>query len=100
MIKISRPEARNCVNRATAAELYEAFQDLNSSDGADVGVLCGEGGAFCAGYDLKELASFSAVPPDALQYTKGGPSPMVGTGVCLLLWVPDYVERGGGGGRG
>ncbi|MDA0633075.1 crotonase/enoyl-CoA hydratase family protein [Nonomuraea sp. MCN248] len=53
-VVISRPEARNAVDRETAAALADAFRAFDASD-ADVAVLWGEGGTFCAGADLKKL---------------------------------------------
>ncbi|MFI7708201.1 crotonase/enoyl-CoA hydratase family protein [Nonomuraea sp. NPDC049480] len=53
-VVISRPEARNAVDRKTADALTDAFRDFEDSD-ADVAVLWGEGGTFCAGADLKAL---------------------------------------------
>ncbi|MFI6732597.1 crotonase/enoyl-CoA hydratase family protein [Nonomuraea sp. NPDC050451] len=53
-VVISRPEARNAVDRKTADALASAFRDFEGSDAA-VAVLWGEGGTFCAGADLKAL---------------------------------------------
>ncbi|MEU1387634.1 MULTISPECIES: crotonase/enoyl-CoA hydratase family protein [unclassified Nonomuraea] len=53
-VVISRPEARNAVDRKTADALTDAFGDFERSDAA-VAVLWGEGGTFCAGADLKAL---------------------------------------------
>ncbi|MET8987599.1 crotonase/enoyl-CoA hydratase family protein [Nonomuraea wenchangensis] len=53
-VVISRPEARNAVDRETAGALADAFRGFEESD-ADVAVLWGEGGTFCAGADLKVL---------------------------------------------
>ncbi|MEU8357981.1 crotonase/enoyl-CoA hydratase family protein [Nonomuraea sp. NPDC048882] len=53
-VVLSRPEARNAVDRKTADALTGAFRDFEDSD-ADVAVLWGEGGTFCAGADLKAL---------------------------------------------
>jgi enoyl-CoA hydratase len=53
----SRPEARNAVDPAHAQALYEAFVAFDTDDSADVAVFWGEGGAFCAGADLKSLAA-------------------------------------------
>ncbi|SEG23489.1 enoyl-CoA hydratase [Nonomuraea solani] len=53
-VVISRPEARNAVDRKTADALTDAFREFENSD-ADVAVLWGEGGTFCAGADLKSL---------------------------------------------
>ncbi|MFI6627954.1 crotonase/enoyl-CoA hydratase family protein [Nonomuraea fuscirosea] len=53
-VVLSRPEARNAVDRKTADALTGAFVDFEESDAA-VAVLWGEGGTFCAGADLKAL---------------------------------------------
>lgn len=54
---LSRPQARNAVDPATARELREAFQEFDRDPSASVAVLWGEGGTFCAGYDLKTVAA-------------------------------------------
>jgi enoyl-CoA hydratase len=53
----SRPEARNAMDPHSADALVEAFLAFNSDPEASVAVLFGEGGAFCAGWDLKYGAS-------------------------------------------
>jgi enoyl-CoA hydratase len=53
----SRPEARNAVDPEHAEALYEAFLAFDRDDAADVAVFWGEGGAFCAGADLKRVAT-------------------------------------------
>lgn len=53
-VVLSRPQARNAVDRETADALVEAFTAFEESDAA-VAVLWGEGGTFCAGADLKRL---------------------------------------------
>ncbi len=54
---LARPERRNAVDRATAAALAEAFRGFDADPEARVAVLFGEGGAFCAGADLREIAA-------------------------------------------
>jgi enoyl-CoA hydratase/carnithine racemase len=54
-VVIDRPEARNAVDRATAAALADAFRAFDEDDGAAVAVLWGAGGTFCAGADLKAV---------------------------------------------
>jgi enoyl-CoA hydratase len=54
-VVLSRPDVRNAVDRATAAELADAFREFEASDAA-VAVLFGDGGTFCAGADLKAVA--------------------------------------------
>jgi enoyl-CoA hydratase len=52
---IHRPGVRNAVDGPTAAALADAFREFNADDGASVAVLCGAGGTFCAGADLKAV---------------------------------------------
>jgi len=54
---IDRPEARNAVDRPAADALVEAFRAFEHDEGAKAAVLWGEGGAFCAGADLKGVAA-------------------------------------------
>jgi len=54
---IDRPEARNAVDRTTADALTAAFREFDADDGARAAVLWGAGGNFCAGADLKAVAS-------------------------------------------
>ena len=53
---LSRPGARNAVDRATADALAQAFLSLEDQDDIKISVLFGEGQAFCAGADLKAVA--------------------------------------------
>ena len=46
-------EARNAMDPDSADALAEAFKKFDADDSASVAVLWGEGGAFCAGWDLK-----------------------------------------------
>jgi len=56
-IILNRPEVRNAVNRETADLLAKAFQDFEEDEALHVAVLCGAGGHFCAGADLKSISS-------------------------------------------
>lgn len=58
----SRPEVRNAIDPASADALVEAFTAFEQDSEASVAVLWGEGGAFCAGWDLKYV---SALPGKA-----------------------------------
>jgi enoyl-CoA hydratase len=53
----SRYEARNAMNAQHARELFEAFVEFDEDETASVAVFWGEGGAFCAGWDLKDAAA-------------------------------------------
>jgi enoyl-CoA hydratase len=54
---MDRPERRNAVDGPMAAELAEAFRAFDTDPGADVAVLWGAGGTFCAGADLKAVGT-------------------------------------------
>jgi enoyl-CoA hydratase len=53
----SRPEARNAMDPESADALVSAFHQFDKDPTAAAAVLWGEGGAFCAGWDLKYGAS-------------------------------------------
>jgi enoyl-CoA hydratase len=61
-IAIDRPQRRNAVDGATARELYDAFLQFDRDDAADVAILHGEGGTFCAGADLHALGEGKGNP--------------------------------------
>jgi enoyl-CoA hydratase len=55
VITLDRPDRRNAVDRATAAELYAAARRFEDDRDARVLVVAGRPEAFCAGADLKSL---------------------------------------------
>ncbi len=55
----SRAESRNAMDPASARALFEAFIEFDDDSDASVAVFWGEGGAFCAGWDLKNAAALS-----------------------------------------
>jgi enoyl-CoA hydratase len=54
---INRPEVRNAVDGETAGLLADAFRAFDEDPEADVAVLCGAEGYFCAGADLKAVSA-------------------------------------------
>ena len=54
---LNRPHTRNAVDRPTAEALAEAFLAFEQDPAASVAVLWGDGGTFCAGADLKAVAT-------------------------------------------
>jgi enoyl-CoA hydratase len=76
---LARPEVRNAVDREHAEALAAAFAAFEQDESARAGVLWGEGGCFCAGADLKAVATERGnrvAPPRAL-HVAGDPD---GTG--------------------
>ena len=60
IISLNRPEARNAVSGELAQALEAAVDQLESDDEIWVGILRGNGPVFCAGADLKAVASGNA----------------------------------------
>jgi len=56
-VTLDRPEARNAVDRSTAAALADAFRAFDADEDSAVAVLTGAGGNFCAGADLKAVGT-------------------------------------------
>jgi enoyl-CoA hydratase/carnithine racemase len=68
-LTIERPEARNALSAAVREGLWDGVRRFNDDHGAGVLVVTGAGDkAFCAGGDLKEMASsaLEVPPPDFL----------------------------------
>jgi enoyl-CoA hydratase len=57
VVTIDRPEARNAVDRPTAAALADAFRAFETDGTQHVAVLTGAHGTFCAGADLKAFGT-------------------------------------------
>ncbi len=69
---LNRPEVRNAVDNETADGLASAFREFEADEAAKVAVLWGAGGAFCAGADLKAVASGERLQ----RYNLDGDGPM------------------------
>lgn len=85
-VTIDRPERRNAVDDATAVALREAFDAFEADDEAQVAVLTGAGGHFCAGYDLKAFSE------NGSSYDPEGEGPMGPTRRLLSKPVIAAVE--------
>jgi len=68
---LDRPAVRNAVDGPTAAALAGAFAEFDADQGADVAVLWGAGGTFCAGADLNAVGG-----PDGNRTAPDGDGPM------------------------
>jgi enoyl-CoA hydratase len=55
IVKMNGSEKRNAVDFKTAKALSESFLEFEKDNKAIIAILCGEGGNFCAGADLKAM---------------------------------------------
>jgi enoyl-CoA hydratase len=77
VIIINRPEARNALNRAVAAGIRDAVDELDADGELRAGVLTGAGGTFSSGMDLKAFLR--------------GESPAIpGRGLCGITQTPPH----------
>jgi enoyl-CoA hydratase len=54
-ITLNRPEARNAIDRDMVDTLNSLWKEFQGDNDVLVGILSGEGGHFCAGYDVKAI---------------------------------------------
>lgn len=57
LVRLNRPEARNALNSALMTALLRTLAELDADPEVRAIVLTGNGKAFCAGLDLRELGS-------------------------------------------
>jgi enoyl-CoA hydratase/carnithine racemase len=57
-VTINRPEVRNALHTYTYQEMRRCWQDMQRDPSVYVGIVTGEGKAFCAGRDIKFLAEY------------------------------------------
>lgn len=92
---INRPEVRNAVDNETAEGLAAAFRDFDADPEQKVAVLWGAGGSFCAGADLKSVASGERLS----RYKLDGEGPMGPSRLALrkpvIAAVSGYAVAGG-----
>ena len=63
IITLRRPDKLNAVNRAMRQGIIDSFNRFELDDEAKVAILTGEGKAFCAGADLKEMVATGKTIP-------------------------------------
>lgn len=94
-VVIDRPAARNAIDRATAEALAATFREFDADDSARVAVLCGSGGHFCAGADLKSFVA----DPGEWTLDEEGDAPLGPTRMLLskpvIAAVSGYAVAGG-----
>ena len=94
VITINRPECRNAVDGPTAQLLYDAFLEADRDPAVAVAVLTGADGTFCAGADLKAVATGNGnrVNVDSADEIVGSLGPMGPTRLQLDMPVIAAVE--------
>jgi enoyl-CoA hydratase len=91
---LSRRERRNAVDRDTAQALADAFRAFEADSTAAVAVLFGEHGNFCAGADLKAVATGQGNAVQADGDGPMGPSRML-LSKPVIAAVAGYAVAGG-----
>lgn len=95
IISITRPQVRNAVDGETARALAAAFREFDANADSDVAVLYGQYGTFCAGADLKAIATASGGNPLTREGDGPmGPSRMV-LGKPVIAAISGYAVAGG-----
>lgn len=95
VITLSRPHARNAVDGPTALALAEAFEAFDDNPDSDVAVFYGDHGSFCAGADLKAVASGEDSNPLSPEgYGPMGPSRMQ-LGKPVVAAIAGHAVAGG-----
>ncbi len=61
LVRLNRPKALNALNTALMKELMDALAAFDADDGIGAMVVSGDGRAFAAGADIKEMADAGAV---------------------------------------
>ena len=94
VITIDRPAVRNAVDGPTAHALAEAFRRFDADSALDVAILTGANGAFCAGADLKAVATGSGNRVTLDGEGPLGPTRMV-LGKPVIAAVEGHAVAGG-----
>lgn len=97
IVTLNRPDSRNAVDRPTAEALSTAFREFEADNALHVAILKGTGGNFCAGADLKAVASGNVERINRL--SPEGDGPMGPTRMTLskpvIAAISGYCVAGG-----
>lgn len=98
VVTINRPFRKNAVDAETATKLYSTLLAFEDNESLRVCILHGNGGTFCAGYDLHSIGqsqgSLSAGPVDGRNQGPMGPSRLQ-VKKPVIAAVSGYAVAGG-----
>ena len=82
-ISLNRPDAKNALNEAIRAQLRDAFTTAERDESVRAILVTGEGDAFCAGADIRELQARTVLgatwAPDRIDVViEGATKPVIG----------------------
>lgn len=66
LITLNRPQAMNAISLALRTAIAETFRELQKDDSIAAAIITGNGRAFCAGLDLKELSAGGSI--ESIEY--------------------------------
>lgn len=66
VITLNRPQAMNAISLALRTAIAETFRELQQDDSIVAAIITGNGRAFCAGLDLKELSAGGSI--ESIEY--------------------------------
>jgi enoyl-CoA hydratase len=94
IVTLDRAHAKNAVDRPTAEALADAFRSFDADDSARIAVLYGDHGTFCAGADLKAMATGNANRVERDGDGPMGPSRML-LGKPVIAAIAGHAVAGG-----
>jgi len=95
-IKINRPENLNALNKETIIELNKAVEELEKDKNLKVVILTGEGKAFIAGADIKQMKDMK--PSEAKKFAEMGHNLLMNIEKSRLVFIAAVNGYALGGG--
>ena len=62
LVTLNRPDSLNCINSEGNIELHKVWTWMDAEPSISVGIITGNGRAFCAGADLKGTWAINTIP--------------------------------------
>jgi enoyl-CoA hydratase len=95
-LTLNRPHALNALDRELTEALEQALERVSAMDDVRVLLVCGQGRAFCAGNDIKEMETLSGDEAQALATRHASLMARFATLPQVTLAVIDGHALGGG----